>query len=1349
MLLVPRHVRKIQERAELHPESPADELSRALQDFRHQPAWVLLGEPGAGKSAAFKEEAEATGGLFISIDEFLIDELQDEWQAKTLFLDGLDEIRASGSGDSILLKIRARLKKLGTPPFRIACRAADWFGSTDSDAIKNVSPDGQVVTLLLDPLSNQDILDILRENHARIDPKTFVEQARKHGVDDLLSNPQTLGLLAKAIHGETWPETRQQTFELACEKLAEEASKTHRNQRRSHPLPLQNLLDAAGQLCAALLFSDKTGIALDLESADERFPVLEDFSPPNLEMAFGAVRRTLFRPSASGAERAIPSHRSIAEFLAARWLACQIDRCGLPLGRVLNLLLGTDGRTVAGLRGLYGWLALHCRAARPLLIEADPLTVVVYGDVKPMQKADKQLILLSLQREAERHTAFLWEARTTDALGALADIDLIDDFIAALESPERSEATQSFADCILTILTEGHALPGLAASLKNIIVDDSRWGRVRTNALRAWLKQGASALEATALLDAITDGRITDSDDELAGLLLSHLYPSSIEPTALMRYLHVPKDRNLTGVFSWFWSYELPANAPASHLPILLDQLAARTDLPSPDAHEFHINRMLSALLVRGVALHGEQISDERLFGWLGIGADEYGNSHREKEDQQAIANWLETHPERYKTLLALCYRQCECDENARARLYVFERRLHGAAAPQDIGLWHLEQASQTTNDALAENHLFEAVKPLIQQRGSAGLTLEKIEAWGEAHPERKHWLEPMLAWDIPEWRMEQAARKKGYEQQGINTKRERSIRLNEHMDAIRTGNANAALMHELAGVWLDQYTDTRGETPLERYDSYCENGAEVLSAAESGFRRCPQRNDLSAVSEIIDLSTKQREHFIRRPCLVGMELRWRDGAEAVDALTEDILRRMLAFRLTYGAEKTPDWFTYLAKTRPVLVAGVLADYASATLKSGKDFVDGIYPLAHDPDYSAVAGIAAPLLLERFPLRSKSGQLSHLEHLLKAALRYSRQALAALVEKKIRTKSVDVAQKVYWLTAAMLLDPEKYEAALWAYIGKSSSRANYLSAFLNERFGRLSGEYGLSARTLGKLIELLAPHAELESPSGVHWVNEAMQRGDHIRAMVTQLGTLGTPGAAREIERLLTLPALSRLKFQLENSRHQLRLQQRENAFRFPSLAGVAQILASREPTSAADLAALTLDHLDDIAQNIRQDNDDGIRAFWNVEDKQPTSKREENLCRDALLTRLRQRLASFGIDCQPEGDYANDKRADIRLSYRNEFELPIEIKRDSNASLWTALRYQLIDQYTILPKAADHGIYLVLWFGAEGIPAVKDGGKKPLSAEELQARLEAQLDPAERKRIFVRVLDVSWPRKC
>ena len=1344
MVSIPRRVRRLStnERSDGNP-------IRRLDELRNQAAWVLLGEPGAGKSFAFEQEAREMDGLCFPIAKFLSDDPDPKWQGKTLFLDGLDETRASGGDSSVLLKVRAHLRKLGNPRFRIACRAADWFGTTDSQTISDASPDGQLAIFTLEPLNDLEIQEILRHNHAVADPEGFVEQARERGIDGLLHNPQTLRLLAEAIRDGDWPNSREETFELACKKLADEDSKPHRNQLRTQATPVEKILEAAGQLCAVLLLSDKTGLALDSANADTQFPVIDELLPSDLTMARLAARRKLFRPSSEAEERMVPSHRSVAEYLAARWLAQQIDHRGLPLRRVTNLLIGRDERTVAGLRGLYGWLALHCQAARQRLIEADPVTVVVYGDAKPMSLADKRKLLAGLRQEAKQHLAFRWEIPSATPFGALADRGLVPDLLAILGSSERDDASQSFVDCILDILNEGDAIPELAATINAIILDESCWPVVRRDALAVWLKLLPPIDEVIALLDSINERRLADSDDELAGKMLSHLYPKTIAPEKLLRYLHAPKKRDYIGRHSMFWAYDLPRIAPDSHLPILLDQLAARTDLATSDEVEFSFDcrRMLGGLLSRGLEVHGDAIQDERLFAWLGVGADKYGESRREKEHLEAIANWLGTRPERYKAVLALCYESCSGSEYFGSCIYTQEHRLHGATLPEDIGLWHLGQASQTVNDKLAESHLFEAVKSLMHQRGCVGLSLEKIEAWAKANPERKHWLQPMLFWEYPEWRQENAIRKKTHQIKRAKQRQDKCSNAFKHLSAIRDGSAAPGILYELAGVWMDHYTDTHGNTPAERFDSYCENGEEVLQAAEAGFFQCPLRDNLPSVAEIIDLSIKRQEHYIRKPCLIGMELRWQLGASFVDTLSDDCLRCMLAFRMTYGADNTPDWFTHLVKMRPALVAEVLVNYAGATLKARQDYISGTYSLADDPIYRGVAELAVPLLLANFPVRAKSTQLSHLERLLKAALRYSVEQLVGLIEKKLAAKGMDVAQKVYWLTTAMLFNPPKYETLLWQYISGNWIRTNHLCAFLDDRFHGISNDYALSPGTLGKLIELLSPHAEFERMSG--FVTAPMQRGESIRGMVMRLGTLATDDeAAKEIERLLALPSLSKLKHSLENARHQLKLKQREGAFRFPPLASVARILANREPANSADLAALTVDYLDQIVDQIRNDNDDGFRAFWNIENKQPTCKREENLCRDSLLTRLRIYLTPLGVDCQPEGDYANDKRADLRLSYRNEFELPIEIKRDDNRELWTALRRQLMGQYASSPKASGYGIYLVLWFGKSDLPPARDGGKKPTSPEELQARLEAQLDPEERKRVFVRVLGVSWPER-
>ncbi len=230
MALVPRLAHKVVDQQQRILETPEAE---DLKTFRSLAAWVLLGEPGAGKSTAFEQEAQATGGQWLRIAEFINANLDADRQGKTLFLDGLDEVQSSGGADSTIVKISEQLKLLGKPPFRIACRAADWYGSTDRDELKSVSPDSQLTVLLLEPLSEEDILTLLRENHGVENPQAFVEQAKKYSVADLINNPQTLDLLANAVKlGKQWPGSRDETYRLACEKLAAEANKRHCDNKR-------------------------------------------------------------------------------------------------------------------------------------------------------------------------------------------------------------------------------------------------------------------------------------------------------------------------------------------------------------------------------------------------------------------------------------------------------------------------------------------------------------------------------------------------------------------------------------------------------------------------------------------------------------------------------------------------------------------------------------------------------------------------------------------------------------------------------------------------------------------------------------------------------------------------------------------------------------------------------------------------------------------------------------------------------------------------------------------------------------------------------------------------------------
>lgn len=1337
MTLVARRVQAIREQQGAEALDPAQPLA----DFRSTPAWVLLGEPGAGKSQALNSEAKATNGHYLTVADLLAsDPLPEGWLGRTLYIDALDEVRAAGS-ESPLARIRNQLRRLGNPPFRLACRAADWYGPSDRGQLEQQSPNGQLLALQLCPLSQDDIRQILHDNHGVDDPQAFIQRAERHGIAPLLENPQTLELLAKAISGNGEPKSRSAVYRLACEKLAHEENKEHRDLQRQHLRTAsdQQRLQAAGQLFAVLLLSGKSGIASDPDAASVEFPTLEQLAPTELQAAEQALHSKLFMLAPDHEERLIPSHRSIAEYLAATWLAGELDNKRLPLQRLLNLLLGADGGVVSDLRGLYAWLALHSISARTRLIEADPLSVILYGDARPMSLSDKRQLLQALQEQAKRFPGFRWNLmHDLHPFGALADEGLVEDFRLVLLAPERDEASQSHMDCVLDALEYGGASPKLADVLLDVVKDSSRWLRVRYGALHAWLTI-CRPEEPIALLRQIGQGRVKDDNDELSGILLKQLYPQQLPPDELLQQLHRPKNPTLAGMYALFWDYQVHELAPEDQLPILLDNVVARTELFQPDQDRRRFYRLADNLLVRSIKVHGDTITDERLFTWLGVGADEYGHLQRDRAVQQEIGNWFSERPERYKAILGLCI-----VGNEQSHLYLYNDRLHGARIPNDLGLWHLDQAG-TCEEPIARTHLADAVALLIRQEGDEGLSLEKLEEWAELHPSKAEWLRPLLSYPLDSRRLKYAATLSQREKERIEKRLQRTEGIKPHLGAIRTGQARGDIFHQLACVWLDLFYDIHGQTKAERFADYCDLGPELMGATEVGLKRCLLRTDLPNVDEIIDLNLKQQRSWVSLPCQLGMDLLWQEEPKQVLMLPEGVLRRMITFQLTDAVEGSPEYFEYLVKQRPTLVADVLITYASAAFKAGKSSVSGIYDLAHNETYCQVAALAVPELLRVFPLRAKKDQLNSLQKLLKAALNHASHSLPNLVDNKLSLKSLDNGQRAYWLAAGLLIATAHYENPLLTYIGQSARRAEILAGFFCDDDGSLIQTYALPPVVLGRLIELSTPQAEPETTSAT-FVNDAMHRGYQVHSMIDRLASMPTLEAAQQLGRLLGVKSLTKLRFKLERARHQQRIQQREAHYRFLTVESVANILANREPANAEDLTALTLDLLEEVAHEIRHGNDDGFAAFWNISSSKPDSQREENRCRDALLTRLKPKLEALGIGIDPEVDHHNDKRADLRLDYRNQFVLPIEIKRDSNPELWTGLRKQLISQYANAPKSNGNGIYLVFWFGGIGMPRTIDGGKKPTSAEELRTRLEDQLSPEERQRIHIRVLDVSWP---
>jgi hypothetical protein len=171
------------------------------------------------------------------------------------------------------------------------------------------------------------------------------------------------------------------------------------------------------------------------------------------------------------------------------------------------------------------------------------------------------------------------------------------------------------------------------------------------------------------------------------------------------------------------------------------------------------------------------------------------------------------------------------------------------------------------------------------------------------------------------------------------------------------------------------------------------------------------------------------------------------------------------------------------------------------------------------------------------------------------------------------------------------------------------------------------------------------------------------------------------------------------------------------------------------------------MNRLDEIARQIRTANTDDWLQYWNEDAYgHPMTPKHEDHCRDALLSDLRGLLPT-GVDAQPEGQYAKDLRADIRVAGPSGFHVPVEVKKNMHGDLWRAMGDQLISGYASDPATSGFGIYLVFWFGPEST-TLAPSGSRPDGPDELKDMLRATLSVDHQRKISVCVIDVSEDRQ-
>ncbi|MXW78684.1 MAG: hypothetical protein F4Z57_06820 [Gemmatimonadetes bacterium] len=951
----------------------------------------------------------------------------------------------------------------------------------------------------------------------------------------------------------------------------------------------------------------------------------------------------------------------------------------------------------------------------------------------------------------------------TAAFGALATPDMEPVLKSILSDSNRDRDHQMFTDFVLRILREGGPLPNLSELLLEIVRDDTRWPRVNYAALEAFIYNCPDSPEKTgklkALLADIHTGNLSDLDNELLGVLLTQLYPQEVPPLEVWDYLSEEGKPEYFGRYWRFWDTELLKRSSDEQVVELLDNLQQRLPLLQSALDVRHLNSLPLKLLARGLEAHGDQLEPEHLYDWLDVGFAENQDAFwsRAKETLREIRSWLEQRPEDHKAVfLEGLSRGPESYKFWRHADNV-QKRLYDANQPPDFGLWCLKQAV-TMADAkprVAKYLLEWAVRTHTNQSSNEGLSLEVLQEHTQRNETLKAFLDQLLAPpSISPLQQKWRERDKQYaeEQRQKEEKRLAYIRSNEA--ALRENRAAPVLLYKMADKYFGRSGHRGGDDSLKAIEEWLQGDRGLIDVALQGLQGVISREDIPDIDEILSLQERGRRHYLGLPFLAGLaELERIAPEEDPSRWDDDRIRKAIVFYYcTPHMNYRPGWYQRLLAARPEIVAEVQVQFAVSEFRSSREHIYKLQELARDADHDQVAKYASLPLLRAFPTRCKQKQIEDLDHLLWAAIQYAdRASLQELIEKKLSRKSMNDAQRVHWLAAGITISPRTYSDLLRDLAEGRERRIRSLER--RRRWIRSLAEFfyiehssmqfsidELGIESLELLIRLVGSYVGSDQLKAEGSVTPEMQAAHLVKDLLQRLAASPAKDASDALEHLLADPALSRWRDMLFWAQNAQRVTWRDASYSHPTIEQVCQTLNGGTPASAADLAALLMDQLDEIARKIRGGSTSDWRQYWNVDQyNRPTCEKPEDACRDNLLSDLQNRLEQLDIDAQPEGRYTNDNRSDIRV-YFGGSNVPVEIKKNSHQKLWSSLRDQLIAKYTSTPGTDGYGIYLVFWFAQ----ASEEG--HPANPEELKKQLEETLSPDEARKISVCVIDVSRP---
>ncbi len=1293
--------------------------------------FVVLAEPGAGKSDLLDFFSKSYGVPLRRAAQFVHEDPAPE---NVLVIDALDEVARIGEEKINEIIVKARASTATT--VILASRSYVWDEARTA-AVRDCF--GVKPTILrLEPFDDDEQRQLFADRLPLEDFEAFRTEATRFELSPILGNPQFLKLLADAyVQGGRRFSSKKQIYADAVRRLASERRDAPGATARPE---IDAIVAVASEIFAKLLLSGTLGISANEEIEDDAYPYLRSIASDPAIADF-ALNSRLFKPTDT-INRHDPVHRIVAEYCAADYLVKRIEDPSNTFSLRRCLAVVAPNSTVRNeLRGLLGWMAsLGNRDTQLTIIKLDPYAVFANGDASQLDPSVKPSLLSGLRALAENDPFF----RRMDSwrkfnVAGFFTADMIAHVRPLLSG---TNTTTHLRGLMLELLYDTEAGRGLEPEFRTILLDPQAGEHDRDQAyqnIAATSKNGLPSDFITLVRQGTRDSLDVASqillNEGISRIGRSHALAftqalATLYPESRLRERRLGSRYFIRRVISTF-----SLDDTRYLLDRITNSLACTCGKIKPHRCTCRrgISKIAGHLLDRYFELMVGPYDPRQIRQWTEPLVFE---NHKNADQSRSVEAMSQNAGLRRAIQASMMGGLSDPEQIRDTRVNFFMSSTHSGLSFREGDYDALVDHAFAVGNHVLWRHLIVSHSPYESSARGPNPTRARMRAQARSSPDL------LRIWTKTNRASREVMRrdhvKFGHSRRHYKrVEAERKANLRAHFAANRT-------LIEAGQHWgwlislAQRYLHGADEDDLEISD-----GQIVETALLNCFSFiAPQIPSVEVISE---QGSSNALMVLEAACLA----KFRKTGTLAD-MSLDMLRAVKAGGIGGAAyqegeaERFEGSIDNLIFTSDADKIAFLTRLVEPQLARTGDAFAQVHMLDHGETFASVKGALAVDWLTRYPAMPWHAR----EALFGiAAAHGDRAELNSLIEMRchdpIDPSDGGVARRKFWLLRHFFFILPTSDARWTEFsadpkaILEIEHYSGRLTRYDSQGWPQLNAE-----QVYCVLDAFVSSWPRVPLPNS--WGTGDPPEETAYRFLTDIVFTIGRDDPSNSIpvfDRILSDSGFSDFWNSIKSQRAEAVRQQALSDFRAPTPTDTSRLLDDSKIASVEDMRALLIELLDEFQRRLKGDATDPVEVFYSGD-----KRVSENKARDRIVDRLQDLFRALNLGVVVEHQMANQKRCDFTASAvidKSPVVLVTELKGQWNPEIYTAASVQLAGRYTIYPGAANQGVYLVLWFGAdEKIAGRKDPSiiSPAMLREEIIRRMPAELAG----RIDVYVLDVS-----